>query len=47
MGVRKDDRALKTELEAVMDRKQADIRGILGAYGIPLVQSGPKQNASD
>src|SRR4030095_3942166 len=37
MGVRKGDKALKAELEEALKRKEADIKAILEAYGVPLV----------
>jgi hypothetical protein len=36
MGVRRDDRDLREALNAVISRRQADIRRILSAYGVPL-----------
>lgn len=38
LGVRKKDVALKTKLDETLQRKAADIRQILEAYGAPLVQ---------
>jgi mxaJ protein len=35
MGVRKSDQALKTEVEAVLDREQAQIAKLLRDYGVP------------
>ncbi len=37
MGVRRGEEALKVQLEAVLDRKQAEIRKILEDYGVPLM----------
>ena len=37
MGVRQGDEELKTQLEKVLDRKQAEIRKILEDYGVPLM----------
>ena len=37
MGVKKGNRELKSQLEAVIDRRQADIRTVLEEYGVPLV----------
>jgi hypothetical protein len=37
MGVRKGDKALKAELEEVLDKDAAAIRKILEEYGVPLV----------
>jgi mxaJ protein len=39
MGVRQGDEELKTKLEKVLDRKQAEIRKILEDYGVPLMDS--------
>jgi quinoprotein dehydrogenase-associated probable ABC transporter substrate-binding protein len=36
MGVRPGDRALKSRLETVLDRKQVEIRKILTDYGVPI-----------
>jgi quinoprotein dehydrogenase-associated probable ABC transporter substrate-binding protein len=37
MGVRKDDRALRDELNAILIKRKADIDAILIAYGVPLL----------
>jgi mxaJ protein len=37
MGVRKDDKELKAQLEEALSRKQAEIRKILEDYGVPLL----------
>ena len=37
MGVRKSDKALKAQLEAALDRHQAEIQKILADYGVPVV----------
>ncbi len=37
MGVRRGEEALKVQLEAVLDRKQAEIRKLLEDYGVPLM----------
>ena len=39
MGVKKDNQALKRELEGILDRRQPEIRAILEDYGIPLMPS--------
>lgn len=39
MGVKKGNRALKTQLEEALDRRQAEIRKILEDYGVPLLAS--------
>jgi mxaJ protein len=45
MGVRPGEDAFKQELEAILDRKQSDIRRILEEYGVPLVE--PPQSAAE
>ena len=40
MGVRKGDRERQAQLEEILDRKRAEIRTLLDAYGVPLVD-GP------
>lgn len=39
IGVRKGDDALKARLQDVLDRRQGEIREILNAYGVPLVEA--------
>jgi mxaJ protein len=46
MGVKKGNRELKGKLEAVIDRRGADIRKILEDYGIPLVAAHQASQAS-
>lgn len=45
MGVRKGDLALRDEVQAVLDRRQAQILAILKDYGVPLlpVAAGPNE----
>lgn len=38
MGVRKKDRALKTELDGVITRNATEIRALLASYGVPIVE---------
>jgi mxaJ protein len=38
MGVKRGNDALKRELDGVLDRRRADIRQILEAYGVPLAR---------
>ena len=38
MGVRKDDAALRSKLDAVIARERGAIRNILVSYGVPLVE---------
>jgi mxaJ protein len=37
MGVRKDDEALRTEVDAALDRRRADVDALLAEYGVPRV----------
>jgi mxaJ protein len=37
MGVRKDDRALKSAVEEVLARKSSAVEAILADYGVPVV----------
>ena len=46
LGVRKDDMALKQELEDVLQRRQVEIRRILEEYGIPLMPEAQAQDAA-
>lgn len=41
LGVREGDRALRDELQRVLDRKAPEIARILEAYGVPLVPALP------
>jgi mxaJ protein len=41
MGVSKGNRDLKTRLEGILDRRQADIQRILDEYGVPLLPLKP------
>jgi mxaJ protein len=41
MGTRKSDGALRQEVEAVLTRHSADVKALLAAYGVPLVEAGP------
>ena len=45
MGVRKSDKALHDEIDAVLHRKRKEIDAILDEYGIPRVPDPPKQVA--
>lgn len=38
MGVKRGNAALKEQLEKVLDRRQAEIEGILKEYGVPLLK---------
>jgi len=46
LGVRREDEAFKEELEAILVRKQAEIRQILESYGVPLVGVGKARTSS-
>jgi mxaJ protein len=39
MGVRREDEALRQEIEAVLARRRSDIESILASYHVPLVQA--------
>ena len=39
LGVRTGDEALKTRLDAILDKRHDDIRRILTSYGVPLVDN--------
>lgn len=43
MGVRKDDEALRDEIETALSRRRADIATVLKEYNVPLVVSGTKE----
>jgi mxaJ protein len=38
MGIRNDDRALAESLNAIIDRRRAEIRQVLTSYGVPLLE---------
>jgi mxaJ protein len=40
LGVRREDTALRAEVEAILDRRQADIDAILEEYGVPRLDVG-------
>lgn len=46
MGVRKDDQALKEDLNAALARRQEDIRAVLAEYGVPLAEGGKHEARS-
>jgi mxaJ protein len=43
MAVRKEDEALRQEIDAVLTRRRADVAAILAAYGVPRLDEGLKQ----
>jgi mxaJ protein len=45
MGVRRGDEALRAEVQAVLDRRRADIESILADYGVPLLPLLPPARA--
>jgi quinoprotein dehydrogenase-associated probable ABC transporter substrate-binding protein len=46
MGVRKNDKALHDEIDAVLQRKHKEIEAILDEYSVPRVPDPPKQVAA-
>jgi quinoprotein dehydrogenase-associated probable ABC transporter substrate-binding protein len=46
MGVRRSDKPLRDEIDAVLARKHEEIEAILNEYGLPRVPEPPKQIAS-
>jgi mxaJ protein len=46
MGVRKNDKPLRDELDALLNRKHHEIEAILNDYGVPQVPDPPKQVAA-
>jgi len=46
MGVRREDEAFRDELDAILVRKQAEIRQILESYGVPLLGVGGARTSS-
>lgn len=47
MGVKRGNRELKTRLEGVLDRREADIRRIIEDYGIPLLPLKPPGESAE
>jgi mxaJ protein len=47
MGVRKGERELKARLEAVLDKKAAEVKGILEEYGVPLLPLEPAKESAE
>lgn len=41
MGERREDRALRAQLDAFILRRQSEITAILGSYGVPLLPERP------
>ena len=40
MGVRKEDAALKRQLDEIVVRRRDDFRALLQRFGVPLVENG-------
>lgn len=38
LGVRKDDLALRRELDAALDARRGEVRAVLTRFGVPLVE---------
>lgn len=47
LGVRKNDGALRAKLDAVLERRRADIHALLARYGVPLLDFARVREASD
>jgi mxaJ protein len=47
MGVKKGNRELKTRLEGVLDRREAEIRRIFEDYGVPLLPLKPPPESAE
>ncbi|HWT11159.1 MAG TPA: substrate-binding domain-containing protein [Allosphingosinicella sp.] len=47
MGVRRDDRELKREVDEVLRRRSSTIAGILAEYGVPTVPTAPAPPEDD
>jgi mxaJ protein len=41
MGTRKDDRALRAEIDSVLARRSPEVKALLAGYGVPLVEGQP------
>jgi hypothetical protein len=41
MGTRRDDPALRQQLEAALARRSAEVKALLATYSVPLVTAGP------
>jgi mxaJ protein len=41
MGTRKEDRALREEVEGALARHSAEVKALLAGYGVPLVENRP------
>ena len=47
MGVRRGDRALRQEVEAILDRRHGEVAAILASYGVPTVARAPRPPDDD
>jgi mxaJ protein len=46
MGVRRDDRQLRDEINMALHRRRAEVDGVLAAYGVPRLDAPPNHGAS-
>ena len=46
MGLRRDDRALRREINAVLERRKQAINSILEQFGVPLISEAAASHAS-
>jgi mxaJ protein len=46
MAVRKEDEALRQEVDAALARRRTEVNAILAAYGVPRVDVGVKHAGS-
>jgi mxaJ protein len=44
MAVRKEDEALRQEVDAALARRRTDVDAILAAYGVPRVDGGVRHS---
>jgi mxaJ protein len=45
IGVRRGEKALRDEIDAVLERRQGEIAAILDRYGVPRVEAGERRTA--
>lgn len=46
MGVRRDEGALKEEIEAILERRRSDVEALLAEYGVPIVARPGRRSAA-
>jgi quinoprotein dehydrogenase-associated probable ABC transporter substrate-binding protein len=46
MGVRKGDTALRDRIQSALDRRSEEVRAVLHAYGVPLVEEDSTEGAT-